>query len=99
MMLRISVLTPEGNVRSNLSNLQKRKQTLLNKYVTYLCCLSCKAILILARVEVYHGERARYLYFQCLQVLLRMQIETLVELWRLPAEFEVCLPVPLSKLE
>ncbi|KAI5124915.1 hypothetical protein M0805_007343 [Coniferiporia weirii] len=38
---------------------------------------------------LYHGERARYHYFQCLQVLLRMQTRKLIELWKLPPEFEV----------
>jgi len=38
---------------------------------------------------VYHGDRARYHYFQCLQLVLRHQIKALVELWKLPPEFEV----------
>jgi hypothetical protein len=38
---------------------------------------------------VYHGERARFHYFQCLQLLLRKQIEAITELWHLPPEFEV----------
>lgn len=38
---------------------------------------------------VYHGERARYHYFQCLQLLLRMQITALTNAWQLPPEFEV----------
>ncbi|KAF8639808.1 hypothetical protein AX17_001067 [Amanita inopinata Kibby_2008] len=41
--------------------------------------------------KLYHGARGRYLYFQCLQALLRHQISTLVRLWSLPEEFEpVC---------
>ncbi|KAI0677598.1 hypothetical protein C8Q78DRAFT_960540 [Trametes maxima] len=41
--------------------------------------------------KVYHGERARFHYFQCLQVILRMQVEALTRLWELPPEFEfVC---------
>ena len=40
-------------------------------------------------IEVYHGDRARFHYFQCLQVLLRMQIAKLTKLWKLPPEFEV----------
>lgn len=40
-------------------------------------------------MTVYHGDRARYHYFQCLQLILRHQIKTLVELWKLPPEFEV----------
>ncbi|KAI0719577.1 hypothetical protein C8T65DRAFT_706255 [Cerioporus squamosus] len=40
---------------------------------------------------VYHGERARYHYFQCLQLFLRMQVAALTRLWQLPPEFEkVC---------
>ena len=38
---------------------------------------------------MYHGDRARYHYFQCLQLVLRCQIKSLIELWRLPPEFEV----------
>ncbi|EIW82117.1 hypothetical protein CONPUDRAFT_54136 [Coniophora puteana RWD-64-598 SS2] len=38
---------------------------------------------------VYHGDRARFLYFQCLQLLLRRQIVTLTSLWQLPHEFEL----------
>lgn len=41
------------------------------------------------RLSVYHGERARYHYFQCLQLLLRMQIAALTKIWKLPPEFEV----------
>ncbi|KAI0650789.1 hypothetical protein C8Q79DRAFT_1007021 [Trametes meyenii] len=41
--------------------------------------------------KVYHGERARFHYFQCLQVILRMQVAALTRLWELPPEFEfVC---------
>ena len=47
-------------------------------------------------VTVYHGERARFLYFQCLQVILRMQIKKLSELWKLPPEFEVNLILPIA---
>lgn len=38
---------------------------------------------------MYHGNRARYHYFQCLQLVLRHQIKALVDLWKLPPEFEV----------
>ncbi|KIJ56802.1 hypothetical protein M422DRAFT_149542 [Sphaerobolus stellatus SS14] len=37
---------------------------------------------------LYHGARARYFYFECLQLLLRMQVKILIEEWGLPAEFE-----------
>ncbi|KDR83659.1 hypothetical protein GALMADRAFT_56567 [Galerina marginata CBS 339.88] len=39
--------------------------------------------------KLYHGARARYHYFLCLQLLLRKQIVALTKLWELPAEFEV----------
>ncbi|OJT03792.1 RNA polymerase I-specific transcription initiation factor rrn7 [Trametes pubescens] len=39
--------------------------------------------------KLYHGERARFHYFQCLQVLFRMQISALIRLWELPPEFEL----------
>lgn len=38
---------------------------------------------------MYRGDRARYHYFQCLQLVLRCQIKSLIELWKLPPEFEV----------
>jgi RNA polymerase I-specific transcription initiation factor RRN7 len=38
---------------------------------------------------VYHGPRARWLYFECLQLLLRKQIAALTREWHLPREFEV----------
>ncbi|EJD01099.1 uncharacterized protein FOMMEDRAFT_88501 [Fomitiporia mediterranea MF3/22] len=41
-----------------------------------------------ANPVLYHGDRARYHYFECLQVLLRMQIKKLTELWNLPPDFE-----------
>ena len=46
------------------------------------------AHLTLART-VYHGERARFHYYQCLQLILRMQVAALTRLWQLPPEFEV----------
>ncbi|KAG6821628.1 hypothetical protein H0H93_000137 [Arthromyces matolae] len=38
---------------------------------------------------VYHGARGRYHYFECLQLMLRKQVATLMKLWMLPEEFEV----------
>jgi hypothetical protein len=38
--------------------------------------------------SVYHGTRARFLYFQSLQLLLRLQIAALQKMWELPPEFE-----------
>lgn len=41
--------------------------------------------------KLYHGERARFHYYQCLQLVLRKQIAALIALWDLPPEFEtVC---------
>ncbi|KAF8351379.1 hypothetical protein F5887DRAFT_1069097 [Amanita rubescens] len=42
-----------------------------------------------ANPQLYHGARGRYLYFQCLQTLLRLQVSTLTKLWSLPTQFEV----------
>ncbi|KAH9853495.1 hypothetical protein C2E23DRAFT_107671 [Lenzites betulinus] len=39
--------------------------------------------------KLYHGERARFHYFQCLQVIFRMQVAALTRLWDLPPEFEM----------
>ncbi|KZW04227.1 hypothetical protein EXIGLDRAFT_758523 [Exidia glandulosa HHB12029] len=47
-----------------------------------------KAKLSRADPNLYRGARATYLYFQCLQLLLRKQIVVLVERWKLPPEFE-----------
>ncbi|KIJ05237.1 hypothetical protein PAXINDRAFT_103858 [Paxillus involutus ATCC 200175] len=38
--------------------------------------------------KLYHGQRARFHYYQCLQLLFRNQIAALVALWDLPSEFE-----------
>ncbi|KLO18016.1 hypothetical protein SCHPADRAFT_993823 [Schizopora paradoxa] len=44
-----------------------------------------------ANPMLYHGDRARFHYFQCLQLLLRMQVKALIDSWHLPPEFEtVC---------
>ncbi|KAH9965921.1 hypothetical protein BC827DRAFT_1181039 [Russula dissimulans] len=42
-----------------------------------------------ANPELYYGARAQYLHFQCLQLLLRKQVAALIQLWKLPTEFEV----------
>ncbi|OAX44565.1 hypothetical protein K503DRAFT_678715 [Rhizopogon vinicolor AM-OR11-026] len=42
-----------------------------------------------ANPKLYHGERARFHYYQCLQLLLRKQIAALMALWDLPSEFEI----------
>lgn len=39
-------------------------------------------------LAVHHGERARYHYYQCLQLILRLQVAALTRLWKLPPEFE-----------
>lgn len=38
---------------------------------------------------MYHGPRGTFLYYQCLQLILRKQIAALIRLWELPQEFEV----------
>ncbi|EGO01877.1 hypothetical protein SERLA73DRAFT_177450 [Serpula lacrymans var. lacrymans S7.3] len=42
-----------------------------------------------ANPQFYHGARARFHYFQCLQLLLRHQVLALTALWELPPEFEI----------
>lgn len=37
----------------------------------------------------YYGPQARYLYFETLQLILRMQISFLMKEWNLPADFEL----------
>lgn len=39
--------------------------------------------------KLYHGDRARFHYYQCLQLLLRKQVAALISLWSLPQEFEM----------
>ncbi|EJD53598.1 hypothetical protein AURDEDRAFT_141641 [Auricularia subglabra TFB-10046 SS5] len=48
-----------------------------------------KAKLSRADPNLYHGARSTYLYFQCLQLILRKQVAVLTTLWQLPPEFEV----------
>ena len=47
---------------------------------------------------VYHGDRARFHYYQCLQLLFRKQVAALTTLWKLPPEFEVCRPLGLASI-
>ncbi|KAF9055428.1 hypothetical protein BDZ89DRAFT_975877 [Hymenopellis radicata] len=42
-----------------------------------------------ANPELYHGPRGTFLYYQCLQLILRKQIAALIRLWELPQEFEL----------
>ncbi|KAF7352714.1 hypothetical protein MVEN_01237500 [Mycena venus] len=39
--------------------------------------------------KLYYGNRGRYFYFQCLQLILRHQVAVLIERWALPPELEV----------
>ncbi|KAJ6515804.1 hypothetical protein C8R45DRAFT_888912 [Mycena sanguinolenta] len=39
--------------------------------------------------KLYHGNRGRYFYFQCLQLILRHQVAMLIERWALPPELTV----------
>lgn len=39
----------------------------------------------------FKGERARFLMFEAAQLLLRQQVQSLISLWHLPPELEVCL--------
>ncbi|KAF8195802.1 hypothetical protein K438DRAFT_1586954 [Mycena galopus ATCC 62051] len=39
--------------------------------------------------KLYHGNRGRFFYFQCLQLILRHQVAVLIEHWALPSELEV----------
>ncbi|KAG9317405.1 hypothetical protein JVU11DRAFT_1604 [Chiua virens] len=38
--------------------------------------------------KLYHGDRARFHYYQCLQLLFRKQVTALIGLWNLPPGFE-----------
>lgn len=60
------------------------KKTLYRKHLLDVC-----SRVLTVEVSDYHGKKARYHYFQCLQWLLRKQIEVLIDLWKLPPAFEV----------
>ncbi|KAG9083647.1 hypothetical protein FS749_005858, partial [Ceratobasidium sp. UAMH 11750] len=50
--------------------------------------------------DVYYGPRARYLYYQCRQLVLRHQIDRLVSEWGLPEEAKnICRTIWLLSLE
>ncbi|CAE6530924.1 unnamed protein product [Rhizoctonia solani] len=50
--------------------------------------------------DVYYGPRARYLYYQCRQLILRHQIESLVGSWELPKEAKnICRTIWLLALD
>jgi RNA polymerase I-specific transcription initiation factor RRN7 len=56
---------------------------------TRMCAIMSLNFFSLSVFAAFYGERARYLYFQCQQLILRQQISTLIKLWDLPPEFEV----------
>nr|GAT59923.1 predicted protein [Mycena chlorophos] len=43
----------------------------------------------IADSKLLHGNKGRFFYFQCLQLVLRHQVAVLIEKWALPSEFEV----------
>ncbi|KAF8761784.1 hypothetical protein RHS01_00679 [Rhizoctonia solani] len=50
--------------------------------------------------DIYYGPRARYLYYQCRQLILRYQIDSLVASWDLPKEAKnVCRTIWLLALD
>ena len=55
--------------------------------VIYQCFFSCSHCLC-KKKKVYHGKRGRFLYFQCQQLVLCQQIIALIELWKVPPEYE-----------
>jgi RNA polymerase I-specific transcription initiation factor RRN7 len=52
--------------------------------VFFFSCSHC----LCKKKKVYHGKRGRFLYFQCQQLVLRQQIVALIELWKVPPEYE-----------
>lgn len=42
----------------------------------------------IANPDIFHGAKLRFLFFQCAQIILRKQIQALIEIWGLPAELE-----------
>ncbi|CAE6521504.1 unnamed protein product [Rhizoctonia solani] len=50
--------------------------------------------------DIYYGPRARYLYYQCRQLILRYQIESVVTSWELPKEAKnICRTIWLLALD
>ena len=41
---------------------------------------------------VYHGEEGEWLKLQALQLMLRLQVQKMREIWQLPEVFEVSYP-------
>ncbi|THH08639.1 hypothetical protein EW145_g2573 [Phellinidium pouzarii] len=79
--MQVKEMANETNEGGDYANLATRKRALKSTRRK-------KEIKSEANPILYHGERARYHYFQCLQIILRMQISKLTELWKLPPEFE-----------
>ncbi|KAF9821140.1 hypothetical protein IEO21_00748 [Rhodonia placenta] len=82
----------EGHVLQNYRN-ETREVTELGPHAlrkrTLKSARKKREKLSKADPNLYHGERARFHYFQCLQLILRMQISALSEAWGLPPEFEI----------
>ncbi|KAG0692073.1 hypothetical protein DFH29DRAFT_1085014 [Suillus ampliporus] len=72
----------ESGETQDLGNYAMRKRTLKSGRQK-------KARQSRADPKLYHGERARFHYYQCLQLVLRKQIAALIALWDLPPEFEI----------
>lgn len=88
--------------RALKSKRQKKEKTSradpLSAYQQHTCCIFatdcllrafCHVLSLTCCALVYHGPRARFHLYQCLQLLLRKQVAALTELWKLPPEFEV----------
>jgi len=44
-------------------------------------------------MKVYHGEEGEWLKLQALQLMLRLQVQKMREIWLLPDVFEVSLSI------
>ncbi|CAE6448519.1 unnamed protein product [Rhizoctonia solani] len=59
-----------------------------------------RAVVDKGNPDIYYGPRARYLYYQCRQLILRYQIESLVASWDLPNEAKnICRTIWLLALD
>ncbi|KAG2348989.1 hypothetical protein BDR05DRAFT_902854 [Suillus weaverae] len=87
------VACSEGHVIQNFRNESGETQDLGNYTMRKRILKSGRKKGRMSRADpkLYHGERARFHYYQCLQLVLRKQIAALIALWDLPPEFEtVC---------
>lgn len=56
---------------------------------SHACGYTLRRSLLSHATPGYAGDKLRYLHLQAQQLVLRRQVESLIRIWGLPAEFEV----------